>query len=73
MHKFFSIKLFLQKQPPEVFHRNSCSEKFCKIRKKTPVLESFSNKVACLNPLIANPIKWPKHSSNLSANCRRID
>ena len=35
-----------QKQTPEVFCKNRCSYKFCKIHGKTPVLESFLKKVA---------------------------
>ena len=30
-----------QKQPPEVFPKKRCSKKFCKIQKKTPLLESL--------------------------------
>ena len=33
-------KMQIQKQPPEVFYKKSCSEKFRKIHKKTPVPES---------------------------------
>ena len=31
-----------QKQPPEVFFRKTCSQKLCKVHRKTPVPESFS-------------------------------
>ena len=34
-----------QKQTPEVFCKNRCSYKFCKIHGKTPVLESFLKKL----------------------------
>ena len=34
-----------QKQPPAVFYEKSFSQKFCNIRRKTPVLESLFNKV----------------------------
>ena len=37
-----------QKQPPEVFCKKRCSEKFRKITLKIPVLESLFNKVAGL-------------------------
>ena len=36
----------IQKQPQEVFCKNGCPYKFHKFHKKTPVLESFFNKVA---------------------------
>ena len=35
-----------RKKPPEVFCKRRCSETFCKIHRKTPVLESLFNKVA---------------------------
>ena len=34
----------LKKQPPEVFFKESCSQKFGNIHWKTPVLESLLNK-----------------------------
>ena len=34
-------KMQIQKQPPEVFCKKRCSEKFRKIHKKTPVPESL--------------------------------
>ena len=34
-----------EKQPPKVFYKKSCSEKFRKIHRKTPLLESLFNKV----------------------------
>ena len=37
-----------QKQPPEMFYKNTCSQKFHNIHKKTPVLESLFNKVGGL-------------------------
>ena len=37
---------FGKKQPPEVFYKKSCSEKFCNFHRKTPKLESLSNKGA---------------------------
>ena len=40
----------IQKQPPEVFCKKRCSQKFHKIHKKTPVPESLFNKVAGLRP-----------------------
>ena len=40
------ISRFLQKQPPEVFYKNSSPEKFRNISRKTPVSESLFNKVA---------------------------
>ena len=36
----------IQKQPPEVFYRKSCSEKFRNIHRKTFVLESPFNRLA---------------------------
>ena len=44
------LKIIIQRQPPEVFHKKSCSEKFCNIHKKTIVLKSLFNKVADLQP-----------------------
>ena len=38
----------LHKQPPEVFCKKRCSEKFCKFHMKTLVLESPFNKVTGL-------------------------
>ena len=35
-----------QKQPPEVFYRKSCSQKFRNIHRKAPVLESPFNRLA---------------------------
>ena len=32
-----------QKQPPEVFYKKRCSEKFGKIHRKTPMTEAFSS------------------------------
>ena len=43
-----SIRKSLQKQPLEVFFEKRCSEKFGKILRKIPVLESLFNKVAVL-------------------------
>ena len=40
----------LQKQSPEVFPEKWCSQKFCKLHGKTPLLESFFNKVASRQP-----------------------
>ena len=37
-----------QKQPPEVFYKKRCSEKFRKFHRKTPVLESLLKKGAGL-------------------------
>ena len=34
-----------QKQPPEVFSKKRCFKKFCEIHRKTPVPESFFNKL----------------------------
>ena len=31
----------IQKQPPEVFYKNRCSQKFCQTNSKTPVTESL--------------------------------
>ena len=38
MEKKFS---YIQKQPPELFHKKRCSKKFRKILRKTPVPESL--------------------------------
>ena len=35
----------IRKQPPEVFYKKRCSEKFRKIYRKTPVPGSLFNKV----------------------------
>ena len=35
----------LEKQPTEMFCKKSCSQKFCKIHRKTPAPEYFFNKV----------------------------
>ena len=40
----------VQKQPPEAFCKKMCSWKFHKIHRKTPVPETFYNKVAGLRP-----------------------
>ena len=37
---FFSCTYFTQNQPPNVFFKKSCSEKFRNIHRKTPVLET---------------------------------
>ena len=34
----------LEKQPPEVFYKKNCSEKFCNNHMKAPVVESLFNK-----------------------------
>ena len=34
-----------QKQPPKLICKNSCSEKFCNIHRKAPVVESLFDKV----------------------------
>ena len=44
--------LLRQKQPPEVFCKHRCSQKFLKIHRKTPVLESLFNKASGLWPAI---------------------
>ena len=38
------------KQPPEVFYKKKCSQKFCKIHRKRPVLDLSFNKVTGLRP-----------------------
>ena len=43
-HTFFSNsdrKRYVQKQPPEVLCNERCSQKFCKVHRKTPVPESL--------------------------------
>ena len=35
-----------QKQPLQLFYKKRCSQKFCKFHRKTPVLNSLSNRVA---------------------------
>ena len=48
----------VQKQPPEAFCKKICSWKFHKIHRKTPVPETFFNKVAArLWPQACNFIK----------------
>ena len=44
----FKLVFFVQNQPPEVFCKKSCSEEFCNIYRKVPMLESLFNKVAGL-------------------------
>ena len=44
-----------QKQPPELFHKENCSEKFRNIHRKTPVLKYLFNNVAGLQ--VSNFIK----------------
>ena len=39
-----------QKQPPEVFCKESYSQKFCNIHRKAPVLESLFNKASPSRP-----------------------
>ena len=39
-----------QKQPPEVFCKKRCSQKFHKTHRKTPAPDLFFNKVAGLKP-----------------------
>ena len=43
--------LYLQKQPPEVFRKERCSQKFHKIRKKTPVQSLCLNKSVSVSGL----------------------
>ena len=40
-----------QKQPPEVFYKRSCSQKFCNIYRKTPVFEAIFHKYVDLQDL----------------------
>ena len=51
----------VQKQPPEEFCKKMCSWKFHKIRRKTPVPETFFNKVASLRPVtLLKKRLWPQ-------------
>ena len=51
----------VQKQPPEVFCKKMCSWKFHKIHRKTPVPETFFNKVAGLRPAtLLKKRLWPE-------------
>ena len=50
-HGVIFTKLEKQK-PPEVFRKKNGLIKFCKIHRKTPVPESFFNKVAGLRPFV---------------------
>ena len=51
----------VQKQPPEAFCKKMCSWKFHKIHRKTPVPESFLNKVADLRPAtLLKKRLWPQ-------------
>ena len=45
LKRFFKYKG--QKQPPEVFYEKSCSQKFRKLHRKTPVSESLAQVVSC--------------------------
>ena len=40
----------VQKQPPVAFGKKMCSWEFHKIHRKTPVLDTFFNKLAGLRP-----------------------
>ena len=40
----------VQKQPPDAFCKKMCSSKFHKIHRKTPVPETFFNRVVGLRP-----------------------
>ena len=42
----------VQKQPPDVFYKKRCSQKFRNIHKKTPVSESLFKRVAGLRPAV---------------------
>ena len=57
----------VQKQSPEVFCKKRCSQKFRKLHRKKPALETFLNKVADLQ--LAN---YLKRHSNTSAFLRRL-
>ena len=46
--KLCTAEVYTQKQPPEVFFEKSCSEKFCNIHRKTPVLQFLFNKFSGL-------------------------
>ena len=51
----------LQKQPPGAFCKKMCSRKFHKIHRKTPVPETFLNKVAGLRPAtLFKKWLWPR-------------
>ena len=52
----------VQKQSPEVFCKKRYSKKFRKLHGKTPVLKSFLNKIASLQPAT-----FLKRDSNASA------
>ena len=43
----------VQKQPPEMFYKKRCSEKYHKIHRKAPVPESLFNKIAGLRTATA--------------------
>ena len=58
----------LQKQPQEVFYAKSCSEKFCNIYRKTPVLASPFNKVAGLQQAFSTEALL-KGDSNTGVSC----
>ena len=64
LHKFLNLCISqtkelsqLQKQPPEVFYRKSCSYKFRNIHRKTPSLETLFNTVASAGLKTCNCIK----------------
>ena len=45
----------MKRQLPEVLYKRRCSNKFCKIHRKTPVLEPLFNKVTGLTPARETP------------------
>ena len=51
-----------QKQPLEVFNKKRCSQKFCKIHRKTPGTRVCFNKVAGLRPVtLLKKRLWHRH------------
>ena len=49
---------FFQKQPPEMFCKQRCSNKYCKIHRKAPMLEYLLSKVA--GPEACLPMNFAK-------------
>ena len=65
-HNFFIDEKHMQKQPPEAFRKKMCSWKFHKIHRKTPVPETFLNKVAGLrSATLLKKRLWPQAATLL--------
>ena len=54
-----------QKQPPEALYKKSCFQKFRKVQSKTPVSESFLNKLQVCNTFITENLRATASASSL--------